>query len=236
MRSQTAKLLKYTGYATLCDIAFGAFAVTWTVTRQIFFPLVIWSIYAHTPTAMAPGCYLRDGTMVPASDSARYDALGGNQVWINIIKAYTDREGPICWNPTIRYSFLGLLLALLFIICLWFVTICKVVWKVLSGAAAEDARSDDEEDGEEEDLDIAVEGANGAPIGGIRSSHDYAGSPVEEEVGVEGLSFAGRKGPGSPGVRNFTTAKRTARTSAISIPGHGDHKELLGRIGCEKPI
>lgn len=210
--------------------------MTWTVTRQIFFPLVIWSIYAHTPSAMAPGCYLRDGTMIPASDSVRYDALGGNQVWNNIIKAYTDRDGPICWNPTIRYSFLGLLLALLFIICLWFVTICKVVYKVLSGSAAEDARSDDEDDGEEEDLDAHVEGTNGAPSGGIRSSHAYAGSPVEEEVGVEGLSFASRKGAGSPGVRNFTTSKRPARTSAISIPGHGDHKELLGRIGCEKPM
>ncbi|KAF2279605.1 longevity assurance proteins LAG1/LAC1 [Westerdykella ornata] len=226
----TAKLLKYSGYPRACDFTFNLFAVTWFVTRHIFFGMVIWSIYAHTPTAMAPGCYLADGSMVPASDTARYDSLGGNLIWANILKAYTDRTGPVCWNPTIRYSFLGLLLALQGIICLWSATICKVIWKVVSGQNAEDARSEDE--GEESGMEDEMSNVT-RPIGSIKSSHDWA--PVEEEVGIDAINISRRS---STGVRSYKrSANRTTatRTSAISIPGHGDRKELLGRIGCDKP-
>jgi acyl-CoA-dependent ceramide synthase len=177
---------------------------------------------------MGIGCYGADESFVPASDTEGYDALGGNEIWSNILKGYTDRNGPICWNPTIRYSFLGLLLALQAIICLWFFTICKVVYKVLSGHAADDARSEDE--GEDSELEIEEEVANVThPIGGIKSSHDWP--PVEEEVGVEALTFT-RRGA-SPRVGSFK--RNGTMTSAISIPGHGDRKELLGRIGCDKP-
>ena len=40
----------------------------------------------------------------------------------------------------------------------------------------------------------------------------------------------------SSAVRSRNQKRSTAaRASAISIPGRGDHKELLGRIGCDKP-
>lgn len=220
------------GYTTACDIAFGLFVVVWFVTRHVFYPMVYWSVYAHTPTAMAPGCYLNDGTMFPPS-TPEFEALGGNDIWGNILKAYNDRTGPICWNPTIRYSFLTLLLALQAIICLWFYTICKIVYKVLSGQNADDDRSDDE--GEDEEIEIDEEIANGThPVNGIKSANDYA--PIEEEVGVEELNYT-RKSV-SPGVRNYrtrSTRSSGSRASGLSIPGHGDHKELLGRIGCDKP-
>jgi acyl-CoA-dependent ceramide synthase len=194
--------------------------------------MVYWSIYAHTPTAMAPGCYLSDGSMIPASSTSQYEALGGNEIWGNILKAYTDRTGPICWNPTIRYSFLALLIALQLIICLWFYTILKVVYRVLKGQNADDARSDDE--GEDSDVEMEHEVANIThPINDIKSSHDWP--PVEEEVSVEALNFSRR---GSTGVRNYKRSINRSggsRTSGISSPGHGDRKELLGRIGCDKP-
>jgi acyl-CoA-dependent ceramide synthase len=238
-KDQTAKLLKYMGYTTACDYAFGLFAVTWFVTRHIFYPMVWWSVYSHTPTAMEPGCYLADGSMIPMSDTARFEALGGNQIWSNIFKSYTDRTGPICWNPTIRYSFLCLLLALQAIICMWFYTICVVVWKVISGQSAEDARSEDEDEDEEAEVGLDAETekakANLAhPINGIKSSHDL---PVEEEVGAEALNFNVRRNS----VRGYNKRGRAksgtvSRSSAISIPGHGDRKELLGRIGCDKPV
>lgn len=82
---------------------------------------------------MAPGCYLPDGSMVPMSSTEQFAALGGNDIWGNIFKAYTDRNGTICWNPTIRYSFLCLLLALQAILILWFAMIVKVVWRVVTG-------------------------------------------------------------------------------------------------------
>ena len=51
--------------------------------------------------------------------------------------------------------------------------------------------------------------------------------PKEEEVGVEQLRFVKRMSP--------PVSRKKARASGISIPGHTDHKELLGRIGCDKP-
>ncbi|KAF1967925.1 longevity-assurance protein-like protein [Bimuria novae-zelandiae CBS 107.79] len=225
----TAKLLKYLGYAKTCDIFFGLFVVVWLVTRQIFFPIVIYSVYKHAPIDIQSGCYFNDGTMVPASDSAKYDALGGNIAWLNLVKAYTDREGPVCWNPTIRYSFLGLLLSLQAIIFLWFCMIIKVVINVVRGNSADDVRSDDEGDDEEVD----------EKIDGVKTGYDaqnVSAAPLEEEVGVEALNFAARKSNinSAANVRRSKT-QRTTRASGISIPGHGDHKELLGRIGCDKP-
>ena len=221
-------MLKYLGYAKTCDIFFGMFVVVWLFTRQIFFPMVIYSVYAHSPIDMEPGCYFYDGTMVPATSSSEYDALGGNVVWSNLVKAYTDREGPVCWNPTIRYSFLGLLLSLQAIIFLWFFMIVRVVVNVVRGNAADDVRSDDEgEDEQTEEMDNVKTG--------YEAQHVSA-APLEQEVGVESLNFTSRKSnvAGSSSVRRSKT-QRTTRTSGISIPGHGDHKELLGRIGCDKP-
>ena len=166
------------------------------------------------------------------SDTAQFTALGGNDIWGNILKGYTNRTGTICWNPTIRYSFLVLLLALQAIICLWFVMIVKVVYKVLSGQGADDVRSDDE--GEDSDIEAELEKPIDAhSLNSIKSSHDLP--PLEQEVGVESLVFTCR----NPSVRSYK--RSSARNSVnrgpgiVSIPGHGDRKELLGRIGCDKP-
>lgn len=234
---QTAKLLKYLGYSNACDVFFGLFVLTWLLTRHIFYPMVCWSIYAHAPLDMAPGCYFADGSVVPASDTTQYNALGGNLIWHNLLKAYTDRNGHICWTPKIRYSFLALLLALQAIILLWFVMIVKVVYKVVSGQGADDVRSDDEGDDEELEDEVELHRIS-HPINGIKTGPEWA--PLEQEVGVEGLNFAARKGGavnGSVGVRRSKRQARssTSRASGISIPGHGDRKELLGRIGCDKP-
>lgn len=226
------------GFSSVCDIMFGVFVFTWLVTRHTFYPMVCWSIYKDAPVDMAPGCYFADGTMIPASNTTPYDALGGNLIWPNLLKAYTDRTGPICWNPTIRYSFLALLLVLQAIILLWFTMILKIVYKVLSGQNADDVRSDDE--GEDEELEDQAELERVShPINAAKGGAEWA--PVEQEVGVEALTFTSRRSPsvnGGVGVRR--NSRRPARSSSgrasgISIPGHGDHKELLGRIGCDKP-
>lgn len=197
--------------------------------------MVIWSVYAHSPIDMAPGCYFTDGSFVAASETSQYEALGGNLIWSNLIKAYTDRNGPVCWNPTIRYSFLALLLALQAIIFLWFVMIIKVVYKVVSGQGADDVRSDDE--GDDEEIEEEIERVS-HPINAAKTGAEWV--PVEQEVGVEALNFSARKSAGvngSVGVRRSKrqTRSSSSRASGISIPGHGDHKELLGRIGCDKP-
>jgi acyl-CoA-dependent ceramide synthase len=173
---------------------------------------------------MAPGCYFADGTMVSASNATEYESLGGNLVWTNLVKAYTDRDAPVCWNPTIRYSFLTLLLALQAIILLWFGMIIRVLYKVLRGQNADDVRSDDEGEDEEEEIEAEVERLH-HPINAAKAGAEW--TPMEEEVGVEALTFAKR--------RERSQKSASTRASGISIPGHGDRKELLGRIGCDKP-
>ncbi|KAH7105402.1 longevity assurance proteins LAG1/LAC1 [Auriculariales sp. MPI-PUGE-AT-0066] len=43
-----AKMLRYLGLTTACDIAFGFFAVSWIITRQVLFSQIVWSVY-HLP-------------------------------------------------------------------------------------------------------------------------------------------------------------------------------------------
>ncbi|KAG2227784.1 hypothetical protein INT45_002022 [Circinella minor] len=42
-----AKLLKYLGFTTLCDVAFAMFAIGWPVTRHGFFTVIVWATYAE---------------------------------------------------------------------------------------------------------------------------------------------------------------------------------------------
>lgn len=223
------------GYTTACDVAFGVFVISWLITRHVLYMMVCWSIYAYAPVDMQPGCYLADATgkqngFVPISDSAQFEALGGNKPWRNLLKAYNDQNGPICWNPDLRYYFLALLLTLQVFCCIWFGTISKVVYKVLSGSAAEDLRSDDEGD---EDEEIEQDQTN--TILNMATTCSESGmsamAPKEEEVGVDALTFARMNGAS----QRRQARRESTRASGISIPGHGDHKELLGRIGCDKP-
>lgn len=218
------------GYTTICDIAFGAFVVSWVITRHVFYMMVCWSIYAYAPVDMAPGCYYSkfdDNAFVPMSNATEFDHLGGNAPWSNLLKAYTDQNGPICWNPNLRYYFLALLLTLQVFCLIWFGTIVKVVYKVLKGDSAEDVRSDDEGDEEEledEKTNIVLNAATTCAESGMSQ-------PLEEEVGVDALTFARLNGAS----QRRQARRESSRASGISIPGHGDHKELLGRIGCDKP-
>lgn len=241
----TAKLLKYLGYSTLCDIAFGVFAISWLLTRHVLYMMVCWSIWYHTPVDMAPGCYLTSNhpstpqnaqkLFIPMSDTAAFEAAGGNDIWGNMLRAYTDRNGPICWNPEIRTYFLALLLVLQVLCCIWFYMVAKVIYKVLSGNGADDVRSDDECDEEEEEEDVDSYDKTSSFINAIPTCTETGLSAMpaykEEEVGVDALTFARMNSVS----HRRQTRSSTPRASGISIPGHGDRKELLGRIGCDKP-
>ncbi|CEI96543.1 Putative Imidazoleglycerol-phosphate dehydratase [Rhizopus microsporus] len=47
-----AKILKYLGFTTVCDLAFALFAISWPITRHILFGIIIWA------TAVEPSQYL----------------------------------------------------------------------------------------------------------------------------------------------------------------------------------
>jgi len=231
------------GYTTACDIAFGVFVISWLLTRHVLYMLVCWSIYKDAPVDMAPGCYFtanhpstpNNGSQlfIPMSDAAAFDVYGGNNIWSNLQKAYTDQNGPICWNPNIRYYFLGLLLFLQGICCVWFSMVLKVVYKVLSGTGADDVRSDDEGDDEDEIIEHDPTSSifNAIPTCTESGMSAMPSFPKEEEVGVDALTFARLNGAS----QRRQARRESARASGISIPGHGDRKELLGRIGCDKP-
>lgn len=219
--------MKYLGYSTACDVAFGVFIVAWFVTRHVCYLLVCWSIYAHAPVDMAPGCYFADGSMVPATSTAEYQALGGDKLWTNILRGYTDKDGPICWNVNIRFHFLAFLLSLQVIIMLWFTMIVRVAYRVLTGKGAEDSRSDDE--GEDSEIDVDEEEAKA--LDNVQTGHEWA--PIEQEVDAEDVHAARRSSPGVRHYRRSSNRSSNSRASGISIASMSDKKELLNRIGCE---
>ncbi|KAK4074494.1 uncharacterized protein Triagg1_5090 [Trichoderma aggressivum f. europaeum] len=129
-----------------------------------------------------------------------------------LIEPFFNSTGRVCYNKTVKWAFLTPLLLLQGITIFWFTMIVRVALKVLSGGGAEDTRSDDEADEEEDEEELIYEEVH----------------PLEQEVGVEELdlkSWERRNG-----------LKKQASASGVSLPGHSDRKELLGRIGCEKQV
>lgn len=204
--SQLAKCLKYAGFTTICDYVFGIFMVSWLLARHVFYVMVCWSIYAHTPEIMPNGCFTgSNGRLV-----GPVDAPAGLSY---LFEPFYNTTGHVCYNETIKWAFLTPLVLLQVITIFWFMMIIRVAVKVLRGQGAEDNRSDDEGGVEEEEEEEFV--------------YEVA-EPLKEEVGVEALdlkSWERRHG-----------VKIQSSSSGVSLPGHSDRKELLGRIGCEKQV
>ncbi|KAK7984633.1 hypothetical protein PG990_013399 [Apiospora arundinis] len=132
--------------------------------------------------------------------------------WSHLLEPFRNPSGIVCFTDNIRWGFLGCLLFLQVITIAWFITIIQVAIRVLKGGAADDVRSDDEGEEEEEEEEYEYEEAQ----------------PLEEEVGVEAIDLKNWE--------RRTGVKRASSSSGVSLPGHSDRKELLGRIGCEKQV
>ncbi|PHH91665.1 hypothetical protein CDD83_10750 [Cordyceps sp. RAO-2017] len=202
-----AKCLKYADYNTLCDVAFGVFMLVWFAARHVLYIMVCWSVYAHTPNIMPTGCFTGSGAH-PAGPEPTPSGLS------YLIEPFLSASGRVCYSQTVKWAFLAPLLLLQVITIIWFTMIVRIAVKVIRGDGAEDTRSDDEgdEEEEEEDDEFVYEEAR----------------PLEEEVGVEDLDLKGWE--------RRAGVKRQASSSGVSLPGHSDRKELLGRIGCEKQV
>ncbi|KAF2084886.1 longevity assurance proteins LAG1/LAC1 [Saccharata proteae CBS 121410] len=232
-----AKILKYLGFQTICDCTFGIFIVSWFVARHVFYLMICFSIHTTVPDVMPYGCYdsvsgnLLSQTASSFASNTSTDPAGGTRILSEVMQAYRDPGGVVCFNNKIRWAFLWLLGGLQVITLIWFWMIIKVAWRVLSGKGADDTRSDDEEEAE-------VDEEAGASTCGLEADggEKCELKPLEEEVGVEGLSFGGgRMGRKEERLGRGFKRSGSGRASGISIPGHGDRKELLGRIGCDKP-
>ena len=201
---------------------FGFFIVSWFLFRHVVFLIICWSVYVDVPEIVPMACFsTKDGSLV--SDD------GGTAIMKNILQPYRDPGGVLCHNERIGPAFLTLLLMLQVITIIWFGMILRVAYRVLSGkGGAEDTRSEDE--CEEELPDLSPK-ANGNLLDNHCAQPCPSISPslIEEEAGVESLHFS------RPNNTKRQYRKTGGCTTGISIPGHGDKKELLGRIGCDKP-
>lgn len=128
------------------------------------------------------------------------------------LEPFLKSDGLLCHNESIKVTFLALLLSLQAVCIVWFSMIVNVAIRVIRGDGADDVRSDDEGE-EEEDEEIVYEEAQ----------------PFEEEVGVEELDLKSWE-------RRTGVKRASSSATGVSLPGHSDRKELLGRIGCEKQV
>jgi acyl-CoA-dependent ceramide synthase len=188
--------------------------VTWIAARHVMYLMICYSIYHDIPNEIEYGCYSgKNGALTgPFPPPDRFGHL---------IQPFRDPEGVVCWNDGIKWGFLSTLLFLQGITLLWFSMIVKVAVSVLRGKPADDVRSDDECDNkdeiEDEKRSTTAERLDDA-------------EPFEEEVGVEAINLKGRTSNAS------RYRKSTSSSSGVSLAGHSDRKELLGRIGCDKGV
>jgi acyl-CoA-dependent ceramide synthase len=204
-----AKCLKYLGFTTICDIIFGVFMVVWIAARHVTYMMICWSLYHDLPMEVTYGCYSgRNGAI-----KGPFEAPDG--FW-HLLEPFRDPEGVVCWNDNIKWGFLGALLVLQCITLLWFWMIVQVAVKVVKGGEADDVRSDDEGEEELEEHKAIEEEL----------------LPYEEEVGVESINLKGKVSNAS----KMRYMKSASSATGVSLPGHSDRKELLGRIGCDKGV
>jgi very-long-chain ceramide synthase len=225
-----AKILKYLKWNKTCDVIFGVFMVTWLVARHLLYMAVCWSIYAHIPEEIQYGCY-RGGDLnlegpLPVPDD--FDHL---------TQPFRDPEGLVCWTNGIKLVFLGLLLALQCILLVWFSMILKVAYKVVSGEGADDTRSDDEDDDEDEEEEVEEIALPEKAFASIKLGPEPPLYLEKEVLSTDGdLHFASpNAGQKSPVRRSSRKKTSEAHTTSVNLLGHSDRKELLGRIGCDKP-
>lgn len=128
----TAKMLKYAGYNTLCDYAFGLFLLCWVVCRHILYMFFTYSAMTYGVSSEGQSCYYQeDGTLIR------------------------------CFSRSVQKTLIALLCGLQLILLLWFVMIIRVVIKILKGGSAEDNRSDEEdEDDDDEGEEAHAQDAN----------------------------------------------------------------------------
>jgi len=247
-------MLNYLRLQTACDLAFATFMIVWFLARHIAYLLVCYSLYMHVAnpeTGLMPyGCY--DMNVDSSGVGVRISADGGTAVWSNIFQSFTQPDGIMCFNPRIQYWFLGLLMALQGLTLLWFGMIVRVAYGVVTGKGAQDSRSDDEASEDEYEVEVELELAGKIHGEGEEDEEpDVVDPALEEAPAVLRPMAKEREGSvevlpvredrrTSPQPTNAADQRRRGRTrgaraSGISIPGHGDHKELLGRIGCDKP-
>ena len=149
----------------------------------------------------------------------RLSPNGGENAIQHIYQPFLNPEAEtVSFNARVRFGFLGLLLGLQCITLMWFVMICRVVAKVLRGEGADDSRSDDEGEGDEEE-DISS------------ATHVSCAKEKPKFIEVEATSASDYTFPRSAGSGSKRKSKSSGGPFATGL-NLGDRKEILNRIGC----
>lgn len=199
------------------------FVFLWLFARHICYLTVCWSIYQHVNNdAMPYGTFSLTGV-----SGQRLSPDGGNKIAENLFQPFTRPESAtVAFNANVRWTFLGLLLALQVITILWFVMILRVAWNVIRGYGADDSRSDGEDEAEDEETP-APKPKSGSVAYRTHDSEEQATAGVEKPryIEVDGSS----EDPNFVGSRTGSKSKRVSKASGVSLAAH---KDVLNRIGC----
>jgi len=192
------------------------------------------------------GTYLSPSTSLNPSDQAHPN--GGNEILYNVLQPYLRPGGDVFYNSRIRVAFVSLLMALQVLCVVWFVMILRVAWRVVKGKGAEDVRSDDEDEDEEEEFGPEDEwgeeglGLHKPQVQDLRAAEvnvRRATPTSQKSLGASMGTGVGKSGGGSMGVRRRPSPMSKRKPGAGTGGGVGlslaDRKDLLGRIGCERP-
>lgn len=185
---------------------------TWVVTRHVLYNMLWWSIYKNVPQQMAYGCY--------SGSTAKMISMNGYpDASAFMFGPFRGLENPICMNRTIKWIFLSFLLSIQLLSVVWFSMIVRVAYHVVCSGAAEDTRSDEEDEVETDDTP--------ATNGTVR---------LAAKEGVTTAPIAvNEKAPGLDRWRSNGSASVRARGRGRVPFDQSDRKALLGRIGCDKP-
>jgi very-long-chain ceramide synthase len=155
-------MLKYLELQFLCDSTFVLFLISWPVTRHYFYILFLRSAYFD-----APRIFHRDNVQRSAYQrtSPPVERAWGEGFSWNPEEGYYMTEGVVIGFTVLLAILQGLLL-------LWFAMIIRLALRVFRGGHAEDDRSDNEGEEEEENLDenesvdsVKLVNGNGLSIG-----------------------------------------------------------------------
>lgn len=182
---------------------------TWFLTRHLIYPTVCWSVYHQLPLNLTYGCY--------AGSTGEFISTDPPNSFAYMLGPYLNLDNPICFNPTLKWMFLGFLLVIEGLSILWFSMIVRVAYGVIRGGNAEDSRSDEEDEAEIEDLP------------------DHIPTHLATKEGAAGDMVEGERPPVLGRRRSNGTAPVRARGRGRVPFDQSDRKALLGRIGCEKP-
>ncbi|KAI5479282.1 longevity-assurance protein [Pseudohyphozyma bogoriensis] len=133
-----AKLLVYTNRPKMADGVFGLFLISWVVTRHIIYPKLLWSVAFELPEILPHDWRPREGYF------NSYWSHMGFTLLLGVLQASL-RRAPLYEDVYSHQVFPHQIL-----LCIWFVMVMKVTWKIVTGGNGEDTRSEADSEDEAE--------------------------------------------------------------------------------------